>query len=180
MNLPDARELRVNVGCGDHYAPGWLNVDVAKTDQVQADVVGRLGDSLADQIGLNVVSHLYLGHILEHIDLSQMESAMADIHRMMSPDGIIMVVGPDFARATEWVRAGDMTRTAAGEVLLGGSRWDGDDHRWVSTAETTRCLLEFFGFLTRPVEIENVPGIWPLVSRIGWQFAIEAEIHRWL
>src|SRR5205814_1504086 len=101
-----------------------------------------------------------------HIKLDAIPAALAEIKRVLN--GPLMVVGPDLSRA---VRS---YPEAVADIVAGAGRWEGDDHQWPSRESTTCRLLQAAGFTTPPVPIADVPDTWPVVSRIGWQLAVEA------
>ena len=162
----------LNLGCGDHYAPGWVNVDLPDTPNphdVDCDLRGPLPWSPG------TVDRLYLGHVLEHLTLVDAGDLLARLRPLMVPAGQVMVVGPDCVRAQAMVRAGELDTHALDLVRHGGGRWVGDEHRWECEPGTIRSLLAGAGWSqVTEVPIVDVPDVWPVVSRIGWQCAVGA------
>lgn len=159
--------MKVNIGCGEFYAEGWTNVDRTKVEGgPQPDIVAS-ADSLPFEDGS--IDYLYAGHVLEHIDLADIPSILAEFSRVLSEDGTLLVVGPDLDRALE------SYPEAVDDIRYGGCRWEGDEHLWESRESTMESLLEDSGWSTQPVDINEVDdSFWPLTSKIGWQFAILA------
>jgi hypothetical protein len=164
--------VRLNLGCGDHYAHGWVNVDAVRNDRVRPDLVHDITRPLPLDPGS--VTELYCGHVLEHLDHDAVVPALLMWRRYLCPGALVMVVGPDCDRADAMPQLSVEERRG---IRFGGDRWEGgtDRHLWRSTEVETGNLLREAGFVPRPIPIEKVPRVWPIVSRVRWQFAIEAD-----
>lgn len=157
--------MLLNVGCGQHYAHGWTNIDLHDNGP-HPDVIASILDlPFAD----STVTRIYCGHVLEHITLDDLPRALAELRRVLTPDGELLVVGPD------------INLTAIHEPALldcvrdGGNRWAGDAHEWPPTGEMTQFFLADAGFDARVFPVADVPEDWPIVARAPWQFAIHAN-----
>jgi predicted SAM-dependent methyltransferase len=154
--------MQLNLGCWEFAAPGWVNVDV--TDQPGVDVI-------ADVTALpfpDASAHLvYAGHILEHLTYEdQLPRALREIRRVLSPDGGLMVVGPDLDRARQRF-------PAEVSAIWPGAGADGPmGHKWASTVPDTTRALRRASFHVEEMPVASIPRIWPIVSRVGWQFAL--------
>jgi len=104
--------LKLQIGAGLDGAPGWLNLDASPVLRMQRlPVVGGLlrrlvppefspgvaygdvtrGLSLAD----GTAAIVYTSHMLEHLSLRDFDVALAEIHRVLAPDGLFRSVLPD-------------------------------------------------------------------------------------
>lgn len=159
--------MRVNVGCGEYYAQGWTNVDMTKVDGgPQPDIIAS-----ADKLPFrkSSVTHIYAGHVLEHIALEDVPAVLAEFHRVLRKAGQLMLVGPDLSRALL------SFPEVVDDIRYGGARWAGDKHLWESTEEKTVGLLQDAGWNIEVLPIESLDeSVWPVTSKIGWQFAILA------
>lgn len=157
--------MKVNLGCGEFRAEGWVNVDVQSEDGPLPDVVASAYDMPFDD---NSVTHLYAGHFLEHIAFEDLPLILKEIARILTPDGEVMFVGPDLTRAEEnWPEM-------VAPILNGEGRWPGDEHLWESREETIMDLLKEEGWEATAIAIADVDSKWPVTSYIGWQYAISA------
>lgn len=156
--------MLLNLGSGDlpALAP-WVNVDsghFANADVVNADVRAL---PFAD----GSVSRAYCGHLLEHLSLDDgVPAALAEIARVLAPDGVACFVGPCYERAKAWNDS----------VLLdvirdGGNRWAGDEHLWLSTTATALAAIRVVFPLAREVSLSDLED-WPLAADAAWQFAV--------
>lgn len=157
----------INVGCGDFRAEGYVNIDITSVEGgPQPDIVASALDLPFTK---GSVERIYAGHVLEHLAYEDVSKALAEFKRVLKKDGLLMVVGPDADRArTQFPEMLD-------KILYGDSRWPGDTHLWPSTESATLNLILAAGWSAMPIPITS-PALndWPLVSDIGWQFAIAA------
>ena len=166
-----ANLLKLNVGCGPHYADGWVNIDRYDQDEIQD---GRRVDVVCDVLALpfdaDAFSHAYAGHFLEHLGYEdEAPLALREIHRVLAPDGQLMVVVPDVQRAREgWPGMLAAIEPKPGDELLPA----GIPHKWAPTAETTLALCRSVFASAEELPIADVASPWPLVDPVGWQSAI--------
>lgn len=166
--------VKLNLGSGDLPAKApWVNVDSwpGNKPDVVADICRLPWDDAT-------VSHIYCGHVLEHLDKSAVLRALCEFRRLFVPGGRLCVVGPDLHRAS----SGDGDPTRVDDVLTdvirtGGDRWPGDRHLWESTETSALALIRQMFPNARAIPITEVDrSEWPLPFDAWWQFAIEGEV----
>src|SRR6185312_6510958 len=81
----------INLGCGSHFHPGWVNVDFSKTGE---DVIAQ---NLLNGIPFddNTFEVVYHSHVLEHFPKHQAKAFIRECYRVLKPGGIIRVAVPD-------------------------------------------------------------------------------------
>jgi predicted SAM-dependent methyltransferase len=169
--------VRLNIGCGDRYASDWHNVDHAGSPhRKDAEVDLRL-DLPSEYESL---THVYAGHVLEHLTIEECRILLFQLHCRMTPSGQIMIVGPDLIKAEAMVRAGTFDFQwghTLDSLRYGGNRWPGDTHHWECDAEQVASMLERAGWKNvTDVGIEHIPEFWPVADRAPlWQCAVSAE-----
>ena len=101
-------------GCGLCAPPRWLNFDASPAMRLQRlPIVGNLMPSgqfgrypenvqygnIVDGLPIpdESIEFLYCSHVLEHISLSELRSALAHCYRHLQPGGIFRLVVPDLA-----------------------------------------------------------------------------------
>ncbi len=116
---------RVNIGCGQTPAPGWLNYDNSFSIRLAkypllvglAQKLGLLSEgskrfvSFARNSNIlwadatkriplpdNSVEVLYTSHMLEHLDRQEAKAFLREAYRVLSPNGIIRVAVPDLKK----------------------------------------------------------------------------------
>lgn len=169
--------LRVNVGVGPHYAKGWVN-----TDLIRDEAAGILPDVIAPLQAMpfddGSVSLLYAGHCLEHIPLgAPFDAAMAEVKRVLAPDGVAAFVSPDVYEAIRWYKDGRADWRLVDACLEGpddgidpASAWDGCFHAWNCHSARLVCVVRatFPDAVAVPMD-SSLLNPYPVVSRAGWQ-----------
>lgn len=85
--------MKLHLGCGRRYLPGWLNVDTRA--DVGADIVSDILD-LAE-IRTGEADIIYACHVLEHIPRPRLMDALKEWHRVLKPGGVLRLAVPNFA-----------------------------------------------------------------------------------
>lgn len=178
------RGRRVNVGCGMTPTPGWLNLDNSPTIRVAGtpwlNALGKFFLSAPQQQYLefcrssgiawaNASARLPLGddscdvvyscHMLEHLDLDEVQTFLFEAHRVLQTGGILRIAVPDLRKHVDrYVESGDADRfireTHLGRTKPRGLRGRvvsalvGDrSHHWMYDGASLRSLLERNGFM---------------------------------
>lgn len=170
--------MKLNVGCGNHYVQGWTNMDVDQNDQVKPDIQASLLDPLPAEI--QGVTHVYLGHVLEHLPFFQIAAALTKLWERCVPSAQIAIVGPDCDKAREMDRRAQLWGIALNDILHGAGRWKNDVHLWESTPSRLTKLLERSGVHSaRVVDINDIAlNPFPVTSRVAWQCAVVATLEK--
>lgn len=94
---------RLNLGCGAQAAPGWINADLLAGPGV--DIVGdlRAGLPIADA-SLDCIVAM---HMLQDLPWPDLAPALAELHRMLKPGGVLRLGLPDLDRAIAAWQRGD-------------------------------------------------------------------------
>lgn len=164
--------MKLNLGCGNHYAEGWTNVDVASNDDVCPDVVADITEPLPFDDG--AATRIYLGHVLEHLDRVEIAAVLAECRRVLEAGGTMCIVGPDCDRADVMLRRGEIDAVEHELVVSGAGRWAGDVHLWRCTETEIIDALTATGWRPWRVGLMGLRPTWPLVSGVAWQFAVQA------
>lgn len=96
------RDLLVNVGCGYHPIPGWVNIDLALG---YADVVWDIRHPLPfkDQS----CSAIFCEHVIEHLNQHDGKQLFNQFFRMLQPGGVVRISTPDAFRYLESYVSGE-------------------------------------------------------------------------
>jgi hypothetical protein len=168
--------VKLNLGCGDRYAVEWWNVDHRACPH-RKDAAVDLAEPLPWPPA--TLTHVYAGHILEHLGLDTCALLLARLLPCMAPGGALMVVGPDLIRAQAMAEAGTLDVTMD-SLRYGASRWPGDEHQWECTPGVVIRLLAACGWAdVTEIGINDVDPMWPVADRRPqWQCAISARRSR--
>lgn len=167
-------KLSLNLGCGDRYVDGWVNVDFESPHRVDQRV--DLTEPLPWESGS--VSRIYAGHLFEHLLPEDCERLAADLLRCADPVGCSMVVvGPDVDVATGMVADGtfDHSWGTLDMIRHGAGRWAGDVHLWETTGPAVAQLIRQAGWsVVHQLPLDQLYG-WPIADATQkWQYAVHA------
>lgn len=150
---------RLIVGVINRYYPeeGWYNwhLDVSPRGIwdpeirmiVYPDFLGSVADlaEFREETFDEVRAH----HVLEHLTVADVESAVEGIARILLPGGVFDVEVPDVSRVAMAILDGGVGRDEWNQWLYGEAlvnHESGDTHRSGWTFETLREILVFYGF----------------------------------
>lgn len=167
--------MNLNLGCGEQYAPGWVNVDHEGSPHRRDQTVDLTGELPWPQGSVDAV---YAGHLLEHLTLDECRGLLVRLRTCVKPAGMIMVVGPDVEVAARMERDGATLEVPLDQLRFGAGRWLGDVHRWECTlAGLTVLLIESGWSKVTHFGIDEVGAFWPVAFRgPRWQVAVRAEV----
>ena len=83
--------LRLHLGCGLRYLPGWQHLDLTKRDHI--DFVGPVSD--LSQFSQGSVDVIYASHLLEYFDAFEAVEVLSEWRRVLRPGGLIYLAVPD-------------------------------------------------------------------------------------
>lgn len=87
--------MKLNVGCswpkGRYKNDEWTNFDIITNERV--DLVGSVLDI---PLETNTVEEIHCVHLLEHLTRDKYPRALAEMHRVLEPSGVLYVETPDF------------------------------------------------------------------------------------
>ena len=140
---------RLNWGCGDHVAPGWINSDVKAGDHV--DLVADVREGLPLETGS--VDYAVSIHALPEFPYPELVPVLEELRRVLVPGGTLRLALPDLDRGIAAYLAGeeDYFKVGPEEVRSLGGRfavqmlWYGWS-RSLFTADFALELLEKAGF----------------------------------
>jgi SAM-dependent methyltransferase len=140
---------RLNWGCGEHVAAGWINSDVK--DQPGVDLVADIRHGLP--LESDSIDYAVSIHALPEFSHPELVPALEELRRVLAPGGTLRLALPDLRRGIDAYLAGDENYFKVGrdEVASLGGRfvtqmlWYGYS-RSLFTADFALELLERAGF----------------------------------
>lgn len=87
--------MLLNLGCGPHKLPGWVNIDLEMNQELPYAVKHDLSQGLPRFIPDNSVDFIFSEHFVEHIDNWQFINLLKDCRRVLKPGGVIRISTPD-------------------------------------------------------------------------------------
>lgn len=81
----------LNIGCGFHWHPDWVNIDLTPPGPEVTKFDLRDGLPFPDE----TFDAVYHSHVLEHLEPQRGKELLVDCHRVLKPGGVLRVVVPD-------------------------------------------------------------------------------------
>lgn len=169
--------MKLNVGCGEFYADGWTNMDVAANELVRPDILGSLLELPPPAVLANI-EMVYLGHVLEHLPYRQISHALNTLWKRCVAGARVAIVGPDVDRAGALHAAGQLDWETLAGALCGEGRWPGDQHAWMCTEDRLIRTVKASGLKhTHAIPVDShLLDDFPVTSRALWQCAIVGQV----
>lgn len=84
--------MKLHLGCGPKYIPGWLHIDVVDLPHVN---IKHAIDALPMVLD-GTVEIIYAAHVLEHFMRREVPRVLKEWCRILVPGGILRLAVPDF------------------------------------------------------------------------------------
>lgn len=138
LEAADDEQIKLHLGCGDRYLPGFIHVDARKLEHV--DVVTDITDLSAFED--NSADMIYHVAVLEHIGRYDTVPALVEWKRVLKPGGILRSSVPNFAAFVEaYHEFGDLELLLG--PLYGGQTYDENLHYTMFDRKYySKCLAE--------------------------------------
>lgn len=82
---------KINLGCGEKYSDGWINLDFHSTNSKVLSCNFLKGIPFED----NEIDVIYSSHVLEHFTFMDAKKILKDCYSKLKKDGILRIVVPD-------------------------------------------------------------------------------------
>jgi predicted SAM-dependent methyltransferase len=135
--------MKLHIGCGKRFIPGFVHVDAAKFDHVDhvADIRSLpFTDGTADLI--------YACHVLEHLGRFEFADALKEWFRVLRPNGVLRLSVPDFSACAALYYEQGLKDGLTGllGLVMGGQRDAMDFHRMIFDEAFLAGALKDCGF----------------------------------
>jgi len=133
--------MKVHLGSGHTYWPGWVNVDLVADCDVNADICDLpFEDSSIDEIqGI---------HVFEHLHRMAVGNALKEWRRVLKPGGKLVLELPCLDKVIEMFKRGEKDMRMTLFALYGDPREDNEYmlHKWGWSKEEITQELIVHGF----------------------------------
>ena len=83
----------LQIGCGHHRLPNWLNVDISYDRCAEGAVYMDAGEPFP--IPDASIDYVFSEHLFEHLTFPQAENMLKECHRVLKPRGIMRIATPN-------------------------------------------------------------------------------------
>jgi predicted SAM-dependent methyltransferase/acetyltransferase-like isoleucine patch superfamily enzyme len=136
--------VKLHLGCGPRYIPGFLHVDGNPAPHV---------DVLADLRHLSFLPDrsaalIYASHVLEHFGRHEFRKVLREWYRVLAVGGTLRLAVPDFAACARLYHEHGLQGGLSGLIglICGGQRDDYDFHKMIFDEDLLRSELLAIGF----------------------------------
>jgi len=194
----------LNLGCGSHFHPEWVNVDMVSNDSqvIQHDLLSPLPFKNSS------FAVVYHSHVLEHFPRQKAAPFLNECYRLLAPGGTLRVAVPDleviarlYLKYLDGTLAGDkesMQRhewmtlelldqlvrdTPGGEVLKYWRQNPMPAEEFVieRTGQEVRKNLAIFRSSPQPAPVpESEQPASPVDAAAIGRFRLGGEVHKWM
>jgi len=135
--------MKLHLGCGKRYIPGFVHVDVKPAPHV--DIVSRV-ERLPLESGS--ASLIYASHLLEHFGRHEYKAVLAEWFRVLEAGGVLRLAVPDFAACAAFYCEQGLVDGLSGLIgLISGGQHDPYDfHKMIFDEELLSRDLRSVGF----------------------------------
>ena len=133
--------MKIHLGCGKRYIPGYIHIDAVPFPHVQhVSVIDNL-----PFINDESVDVIYNCHVLEHFQKNKVHTVLKEWHRILKKGGILRIAVPDFeALSNLYQKTGDLSLVIGS--LYGRQDYLYNFHYMVFDFKTLSKVLKDVGF----------------------------------
>ena len=136
-----SKEIKLNLGCGDNYKPGYINID-------------KYNESIADKIcdienlpfKSNSIDLIEADQLIEHFDYVQSKYVLSEWFRILKPEGALILETPDLEMTYKKFISENIDSQKMTLQWIFGINSSGFHHKTGFTLNLLRDLLEEIGF----------------------------------
>lgn len=117
MSIAEAKEIKLNLGCGSRLLSGYINVDMDSLDSLKAryplqefpqDIEMYNYDIFNLPFPDSSVAEIRADSLIEHLSFLEEPKFFYEVKRALYPGGILQLSTPDFEEAIKlWISAKD-------------------------------------------------------------------------
>lgn len=146
---------KINIGCGEYLLPGFENIDghAANNNVIVANAL---------EYNYHGAEIVYAGHFLEHLEVGPARELLRRVIAH-TPDGAFIITVPALDRCLDvpfwWLQ----------QVVFGGRRYPGDEHRSAWRTIDLRQEMEAAGYknITEWADCPYLP------DKVTWQVCLK-------
>jgi len=136
--------MKLNLGCGKDVKQGYINIDCRKLHGI--DIVLDLEREKLPYDD-NSIDEILAKDIVEHFSFRNVENVLKEWHRVLKPDGLLVIQTPDFEQIASKFYEGkiaDWYRLSF--WLYGAQDYQENLHKCIFTKRELTKLLNQIGF----------------------------------
>ena len=152
--------MLLNLGCGMHYHPAWVNLDIQPAEK--AVIQHNLAEEPLPFEDKSCAA-VYHSHVLEHIPPASVPAFIAECFRVLAPGGVLRIAVPDLEQiARLYLRHLDAAATGDAQAAA--------RHHWMTIEMVDQLTRETSGGQMLQYWKQNpMPAEDFVFERLGWE-----------
>jgi len=108
---PDDGKIRLHLGCGDVYLPGYVNIDLPPEEHTvqQKTKIDLYADITQLQFAKESVAEIRLHHAFEHFDRATALRLLVNWYGWLEDGGSLVIETPDFEQSARQILSEDLS-----------------------------------------------------------------------
>ena len=135
--------MKLHIGCGKKYLPGYVHVDI--TPHKHVDIVCNLLD-IDKHVPPSSVDEIYACHCAEHVSRHEITKLFKVFYKVLKPNGVLRLSVPDIEQSIKMYMNGTPLFPTLYGQFWGGQKDDYDYHTCGFDMKTMRTFLQVAGF----------------------------------
>jgi ubiquinone/menaquinone biosynthesis C-methylase UbiE len=142
-----ASNMRVHLGAGDKYWPGWVNVDIEGDQDIISDIMKLPFEE-------NSVDEIQAIHVFEHLHRMDAPRALQEWKRVLKEDGKLVLEMPCLDKILENFNKGEKNIRMTILGIFGDPRYESEYmvHKWCWSKEELTSEMQRNGFIPQITE----------------------------
>ncbi len=133
--------IKLNLGCGVFYKPGYVNIDLSEKDV--ADEIQNVADLKFESNSVDVIE---ASHIIEHFDIIHLPYVLAEWFRVLKPSGKLCIETPNLLKSIVNLKPKKHESKKLTYQFLFGIDYEGNAHKMGFTSRLLKKYLLSTGF----------------------------------
>jgi predicted SAM-dependent methyltransferase len=148
----DSSSMKLNIGCGNDFRRGWLNVDCRRLYADGAEFLCRDIFGLEQHLEDGTATCILARDVLEYLPWREVDAMLALLGRKLRPGGVLSLRVPDGEQIARAYMAGTLTHHDAQRLLYGDQGYPEAALRSLWSAAVIQRRLEMIGLKVERLE----------------------------
>jgi predicted SAM-dependent methyltransferase len=144
--------MKLNLGCGGDFRPGWLNVDCRRFFSESAEFLCCDLMDLDGHIEDSSVSEMAAQDVLASIPWRELDPLFTVLAKKLEPHGVLFLRVPDAKQIARAFQDRTLTHHEAQRLIYGSQAYREDTHRSLWSAAEVQRRLEMVGLRVERLE----------------------------
>ncbi|TGL99216.1 class I SAM-dependent methyltransferase [Leptospira jelokensis] len=139
---PEIEGLKLHIGSGPINLEGWVNIDARAANHIHLNTNSVMLEEFSD----HSIAEIYMCHVLEHFNISEIESILKRYKQKLKIGGILRISVPDFDLLIKIYEQTNKSIKLITPSILGGQDYEYNFHKIIFNRELLASILEKVGF----------------------------------